>query len=51
MCACVSGVLLWMTAQARRTGTASVLGELFDHGCDSVTTIFVSLGIAIALKV
>ncbi len=28
-----------------------MLGELFDHGCDSVTTIFVSLGIAIALKV
>jgi hypothetical protein len=23
--------------QARRTGSASPLGELFDHGCDSVT--------------
>ena len=23
--------------QARRTGTSSVLGELFDHGCDAVT--------------
>jgi phosphatidylglycerophosphate synthase len=24
--------------QARRTGTSSPLGELFDHGCDSVST-------------
>jgi phosphatidylglycerophosphate synthase len=23
--------------QARRTGTSSPLGELFDHGCDSMT--------------
>ena len=23
--------------QARRTGTSSPLGELFDHGCDSVS--------------
>lgn len=25
--------------QARRTGTSSVLGELFDHGCDAVATV------------
>jgi len=24
--------------QARRTNSASALGELFDHGCDSVST-------------
>jgi len=24
--------------QARRTNTASPLGELFDHGCDAVST-------------
>ena len=29
--------------QARRTGSASPLGELFDHGCDSVTCIFLVL--------
>ncbi|CAF1022946.1 unnamed protein product [Adineta ricciae] len=26
--------------QARRTKSASPLGELFDHGCDSVSTVF-----------
>ncbi|KAI6655054.1 Cholinephosphotransferase 1 isoform X3 [Oopsacas minuta] len=29
--------------QARRTGSASPLGELFDHGCDSVSCIFLVL--------
>jgi len=29
--------------QARRTGTAGPLGELFDHGCDSASTVFVSV--------
>lgn len=24
--------------QARRTGTSTPLGELFDHGCDSIST-------------
>jgi len=24
--------------QARRTGTSNPLGELFDHGCDSIST-------------
>ncbi|ESP04098.1 hypothetical protein LOTGIDRAFT_136765 [Lottia gigantea] len=36
--------------QARRTKTNSPLGELFDHGCDSVSTVFVLMGTCIALK-
>jgi ethanolaminephosphotransferase len=24
--------------QARRTGMASALGEMFDHGCDAINT-------------
>ena len=27
--------------QARRTGSSTPLGELFDHGCDSMSTVFV----------
>lgn len=36
--------------QARRTGTSSPLGELFDHGCDAVTTIFVALSVACTIR-
>lgn len=36
--------------QARRTGTSSPLGELFDHGCDSISTIFVALSACIAVE-
>uniref|UniRef100_A0A0A9Z421 diacylglycerol cholinephosphotransferase n=1 Tax=Lygus hesperus TaxID=30085 RepID=A0A0A9Z421_LYGHE len=36
--------------QARRTGTSSPLGELFDHGCDSVSTVFVALSACIAVN-
>ncbi|XP_015925446.1 choline/ethanolaminephosphotransferase 1 isoform X2 [Parasteatoda tepidariorum] len=36
--------------QARRTGTSSPLGELFDHGCDSLSTVFVSLGVCVAVQ-
>merc|ERR1719309_1174915 len=36
--------------QARRTGTSSPLGELFDHGCDSLSTVFVSLASCCALR-
>lgn len=36
--------------QARRTQTQSQLGELFDHGCDSLSTIFISLIVSIACK-
>ncbi|PAV77258.1 hypothetical protein WR25_17919 [Diploscapter pachys] len=36
--------------QARRTGSSSPLGELFDHGCDSMTQVFVTLNICYALR-
>uniref|UniRef100_A0A1I8JGD9 CCHC-type domain-containing protein n=1 Tax=Macrostomum lignano TaxID=282301 RepID=A0A1I8JGD9_9PLAT len=34
--------------QARRTGTASPLGELFDHGCDAANTLLLCLCVCIA---
>lgn len=36
--------------QARRTQSQSQLGELFDHGCDSLSTIFIALTVAITTK-
>jgi phosphatidylglycerophosphate synthase len=36
--------------QARRTGSSSPLGELFDHGCDSLSTVFVALATVIAVQ-
>ncbi|XP_039279157.1 choline/ethanolaminephosphotransferase 1 [Nilaparvata lugens] len=36
--------------QARRTGSSSPLGELFDHGCDSISTVFVALSACIAVR-
>lgn len=36
--------------QARRTGSSSPLGELFDHGCDSLSTVFVALATCVAVK-
>ncbi|KFP11491.1 Cholinephosphotransferase 1, partial [Egretta garzetta] len=36
--------------QARRTNSSSPLGELFDHGCDSISTVFVVLGSCIAVR-
>ncbi|XP_021243288.1 cholinephosphotransferase 1 isoform X4 [Numida meleagris] len=36
--------------QARRTNSCSPLGELFDHGCDSISTVFVVLGSCIAIR-
>lgn len=36
--------------QARRTGTAGPLGELFDHGCDSASTVFVSLATVCSVR-
>jgi len=35
--------------QARRTGSSSPLGELFDHGCDAVSTVFVSIATCCAM--
>jgi len=31
--------------QARRTGTSSPLGMMFDHGCDALTTFLIATGI------
>ncbi|XP_072280387.1 choline/ethanolaminephosphotransferase 1 [Pyxicephalus adspersus] len=36
--------------QARRTNSSTPLGELFDHGCDSLSTVFVVLGVCIAVQ-
>lgn len=36
--------------QARRTGSSTPLGELFDHGCDAVSTVFVILGLSVSLR-
>ncbi|XP_005109346.1 cholinephosphotransferase 1 [Aplysia californica] len=36
--------------QARRTKSSSPLGELFDHGCDSISTGMVILGASIAMQ-
>ncbi|XP_053092498.1 choline/ethanolaminephosphotransferase 1a [Pangasianodon hypophthalmus] len=36
--------------QARRTNSSTPLGELFDHGCDSLSTVFVILGTCIAVQ-
>ncbi|XP_067128235.1 choline/ethanolaminephosphotransferase 1-like isoform X2 [Centruroides vittatus] len=53
---CALGMFIYQTLdacdgkQARRTGTSSPLGELFDHGCDSLSTVFVSLGVCVATQ-
>eukprot|EP00056_Hartaetosiga_gracilis_P018307 m.10463 g.10463 ORF g.10463 m.10463 type:complete len:277 (+) comp6608_c0_seq2:56-886(+) len=36
--------------QARRTGSATPLGEMFDHGCDAISTIFVAVSSIITLE-
>jgi len=36
--------------QARRTKTSSPLGELFDHGCDAVTTVLAGLTVGTAIQ-
>ncbi|CAF1320244.1 unnamed protein product [Adineta ricciae] len=36
--------------QARRTKSASPLGELFDHGCDSVSTVFIIVACCCSLQ-
>jgi phosphatidylglycerophosphate synthase len=35
---------------ARRTGNSSPLGELFDHGCDAVTTTLMVLGVVSVIQ-
>ncbi|KAG0170666.1 hypothetical protein DFQ28_011222 [Apophysomyces sp. BC1034] len=39
----------WARFQARRTGTSSPLGELFDHGCDALNCSFAAVLQATAL--
>ncbi|XP_058836579.1 cholinephosphotransferase 1 isoform X4 [Topomyia yanbarensis] len=36
--------------QARRTNSSSPLGELFDHGCDSISTVFVALSACVSVQ-
>jgi len=36
--------------QARRTGSSTPLGELFDHGMDSISTVLVAQAISITMK-
>eukprot|EP00794_Sanderia_malayensis_P012172 gene12172-13428_t len=52
---CLIGLFIYQTLdaidgkQARRTGSCSPLGELFDHGCDAISTVAVSLAITCSL--
>lgn len=36
--------------QARRTNSSSPLGELFDHGCDAISTVFVTVSFAVGME-
>uniref|UniRef100_A0A2R5L4D6 diacylglycerol cholinephosphotransferase n=1 Tax=Ornithodoros turicata TaxID=34597 RepID=A0A2R5L4D6_9ACAR len=53
---CALGLFVYQTLdacdgkQARRTGSSTPLGELFDHGCDSISTVFVALAVCIAVQ-
>ena len=53
---CAVGLFIYQTLdaidgkQARRTGTSSPLGELFDHGCDAVSTVCVTISVSCALS-
>nr|XP_005987657.1 PREDICTED: choline/ethanolaminephosphotransferase 1 isoform X3 [Latimeria chalumnae] len=54
--ACALGLFIYQSLdaidgkQARRTNSSSPLGELFDHGCDSLSTVFVVLGTCVAVQ-
>jgi len=54
---CALGLFIYQTLdaidgkQARRTKSSSPLGELFDHGCDSLSTVFVSLASCCATRI
>jgi len=55
--ACGLGLFFYQTLdaidgkQARRTKSSTPLGELFDHGCDSLSTVFVSLAGCCATRI
>nr|CCA20429.1 CDPalcohol phosphatidyltransferase putative [Albugo laibachii Nc14] len=36
--------------QARRTGSSSPLGQLFDHGCDAICTLFTAISAAATVQ-
>ncbi|XP_004844910.1 cholinephosphotransferase 1 [Heterocephalus glaber] len=36
--------------QARRTNSCSPLGELFDHGCDSLSSVLMAVGASLAVR-
>ncbi|CAF0722032.1 unnamed protein product [Brachionus calyciflorus] len=36
--------------QARRTNSSTPLGELFDHGCDAISTVFVAIAFTVGLQ-
>lgn len=52
---CAVGIFIYQTLdaidgkQARRTNSSSPLGELFDHGCDSLSTVFIGLAACITV--
>ncbi|EFX71419.1 hypothetical protein DAPPUDRAFT_60250 [Daphnia pulex] len=52
---CAAGIFIYQTLdaidgkQARRTNSSSPLGELFDHGCDSLSTVFVALAACVTV--
>ncbi|XP_062854775.1 choline/ethanolaminephosphotransferase 1a isoform X2 [Trichomycterus rosablanca] len=54
--ACALGLFIYQSLdaidgkQARRTNSSTPLGELFDHGCDSLSTVFVILGTCVAAQ-
>ncbi|NXW71572.1 CEPT1 ethanolaminephosphotransferase, partial [Hirundo rustica] len=53
-CACGFFIYQFLDAidgkQARRTSSSTPLGELFNHSCDSLSTVFVVLGTCIAVQ-
>lgn len=53
---CALGIFIYQSLdaidgkQARRTNTSTPLGELFDHGCDSISTVFVAISTCISIQ-
>ncbi|KAJ3658453.1 hypothetical protein Zmor_010188 [Zophobas morio] len=53
---CAVGIFIYQTLdgidgkQARRTGTANPLGELFDHGCDAISIVLLAVALCIGFQ-
>ena len=53
---CAVGFFIYQTLdgidgkQARRTGTANPLGELFDHGCDAISIVLLAVALCIGFQ-